>query len=96
MNTYIVEITNENALPMLKSMAKAGLVTLKKPKKPKLKPLTASQQEVWDGIVEGLNDVKRHLAGEIQLQTLDEFLKEWEEEEKAEEPETQHKELENA
>jgi hypothetical protein len=54
MNTYIVEITNENALPMLKSMAKAGLVTLKKPKKPKLKPLTASQQEIWDGIVDGL------------------------------------------
>lgn len=78
MNTYIVEITNQNAVPMLKSMAKAGLVTLKKPKKPKLKPLTASQQEVWDGIVEGLNDVKRHLAGEIQLQTWEEFKKELE------------------
>jgi hypothetical protein len=84
MNTYTVEINNINALPMLKSMAKAGLVTLKKNKEPKLKPLTASQQEVWDGIVAGLNDVKRHLAGEIQLQSLDEVLKEWEEEEKAE------------
>ncbi len=73
-------------------MTKAGLVTIKKPKKPKLKPLTASQQEVWDGIVEGLNDVKRHLAGKIQLRSAEDFLKEWREEIEQEEAIKQGKE----
>jgi len=41
-------------------------------------PAEPSKEEILEGLREAIHDVKEHIAGRLQLRTLDEFLDEFE------------------
>ena len=46
--------------------------------KTKKKPAEDSAEEFYEGLKEAIHDVNEHIAGRLQLQTLGEFLDEYE------------------
>ncbi|MEO0041096.1 MAG: hypothetical protein RL329_544 [Bacteroidota bacterium] len=80
--TYIVKLLDPRAQSLLEALATMNLVELAKTPELSLPiPIKRDKRSVrkaaqLEGIAESLREVKAHQRGEIELQTLSEFLKE--------------------
>lgn len=82
MKELLIQIHDENRVPfIIELLHEFDFVEIKTPqngraKKPRKKKFTPEQQEFIDDLKGALRDVELHMAGKLELQTIEEFLEE--------------------